>query len=112
MALRHFTVFEFPPADSRSAPQGVQNGTAWQVNNNSVRAEPFEWALESLHGVDRPRLTQRDAHDWVEVSSVIPAGFILYVRESEVGEAQAWMSAPGRATYDLSEFVQFSGNVV
>jgi hypothetical protein len=116
LALRYFTMFEFPPVATRSPDQPVHHGVAWSVTNDSIRDEPVEWVLTSLHGVDRPRLTNRDTGGWVQVNAVIPAGFTLHVRLDEALTpgaglirplgVRAWMDAPDRTTRDLTGAVE------
>ncbi len=106
LALRHFTLFEFAPAETRSPDQPVHHGVTWPVRNDSVRDEPFEWVLTSQTGVDRPRLAQLDSGGWVRVNAVIPAGFTLHVRQTDDGQLTAWMDAPGRASHDLTSVLE------
>jgi len=103
LALRHFTVFEFSPVETRTEPQPVQFRTTWSVTNASVRDEPVEWVLYSLRGVDRPRLTRRDTRGWVRVNAVVPAEWTLHVRLLDDGQLQAWMDTPDGQHRDLTD---------
>ncbi|HWQ15750.1 MAG TPA: hypothetical protein VNL77_23315, partial [Roseiflexaceae bacterium] len=106
LAQRHFTLYEFTPVAARTPEQELRYGTTWEVASASVRAEPAAWALRSLSGVDRPRLTNRDTGAWVMVEAVIPAGFTMHVQVDDEGALRAWMEAPGRPTRDLRERVR------
>lgn len=106
LALRHLTLFEFPPSGAASDPQPVRHGTSWAFVNKSVGAEPAEWVLDSVHGVDRPMLANLDGGGWLRVDAVIPAGFTLHVRLDDEERIRAWMDAPSRATYDLTDAIE------
>ena len=97
LALRHLTLFEFPPSGASSDLQPVRLGVSWSVINPSVGAEPAEWVLDSLHGVDHPLLANLDSGGRLRVNAVVPAGFTLHARLDDEGQVQAWMDAPGRS---------------
>ncbi|MGD2076747.1 MAG: hypothetical protein PVH18_00040 [Chloroflexota bacterium] len=106
LTQRYMTLFEYAPLDTISPEEEIYHGQSWTVTNDSVRPEPFAWTLRSLTGIDRPRLTNRDTSAWIQVNTVIPAGFTLHLRLTMAGQIEATMSAPGRAGRDVSEQVE------
>jgi hypothetical protein len=107
VAQRHFALFEYSPIPARTPEQLVRQNAVWPFTNDSVRDEPFEWQLNSLRGVDRPRLTRRDTQAWVQVDAVIPAGHMLRVTITDDDQPRAWMTATaegdGRAPMELTD---------
>jgi hypothetical protein len=98
---RTFNLFEYLPIETVTPDQPVRQRLTWSVNNKSVRAEPLEWILDSLHGVDRPRLTHQETRRYVQVNAVVPAGWILHVHLADDASLSAWLETPGQPSRTL-----------